>query len=64
MIVPETVLSSVDFPAPFEPMTVTKSPSFTVRLTPFRATRSLTVPAKNVLRTSSTVSMRSRSLSG
>jgi hypothetical protein len=27
----------VDFPAPFPPITVTKSPSFKVRLTPFKA---------------------------
>ena len=38
----------VDFPAPFPPITVTKSPSSRERFTPFNATFSLMVPGLNV----------------
>ena len=43
------LFSAVDFPAPFPPMIVTKSPGFKLRLTPLRARFSLIVPALNVL---------------
>ena len=46
---PATALSMVDLPAPLPPMTVTKSPSSSVRSRPLRATFSLTVPALKVL---------------
>src|SRR5690349_6121329 len=46
---PAIALSSVDFPAPLEPMTLTKSPASSFRLTCCSATTSSTVPAKNVL---------------
>ena len=36
--------NAVDFPAPFPPMIVTKSPSFRFKSRPFRATFSLMVP--------------------
>ena len=47
--VPATALRSVDLPAPLPPITVTKSPSFKVRDTPFKATFSLTVPSLKTL---------------
>ena len=46
---PATAFSIVDLPAPFPPITVTKSPSFRWRSTPFKATFSLIVPGLNVL---------------
>src|SRR5699024_12566217 len=46
---PAMVFSTVDFPAPFEPITVTKSPSSSSRLIPDRDTRSLMEFGKNVL---------------
>ena len=46
---PATAFRRVDLPAPLPPMTVTKSPSFKWRDTPFKAVFSLTVPALNVL---------------
>src|SRR5699024_10651040 len=46
---PEIELSNVDFPAPLEPITVTKSPGFRCRETSTSALRSLAVPAKKVL---------------
>ena len=45
---PAIAFNSVDFPAPFPPITVTKSPSFKVRLTPRRAFFSFTVPLLKV----------------
>ena len=45
---PAMALSNVDFPAPFPPITVTKSPFFSVRLRSFSACFSLTVPGLNV----------------
>src|SRR5699024_899291 len=48
---PATALSMVDLPAPLPPMTVTKSPSSSVRSRPLRATFWLTVPALKVLYT-------------
>ena len=45
---PATALSMVDFPAPFPPITVTKSPSSSLRDKPFSAVFSLIVPALNV----------------
>ena len=59
---PEIVLSSVDLPAPFEPMTVTKSDSSRVSESPWRALRSLTVPGKKVFEIVSMVSMAQPSL--
>src|SRR5574344_2808958 len=50
--VPATAFSMVDLPAPLPPMTVQKSPSFSVRLTPRRACFSLTVPALKVFQIS------------
>ena len=47
--VPATALSMVDFPAPFPPITVTKSPSSSFRFTPLRACFSLIVPGLKVL---------------
>ena len=44
-IMPAIVLSRVDLPAPFDPMTVTKSPAASVRLMSRSATASLGVPA-------------------
>ena len=46
---PAIAFSVVDFPAPFPPIIVTKSPGFKLRLTPLRARFSLIVPALNVL---------------
>ena len=46
---PETTFSRVDLLAPFEPMTVQKSPAARCRVTPDRATFSLTVPGKKAL---------------
>src|SRR5699024_778644 len=46
---PEIELSSVDLPAPFEPITVTKSPGARSKETSTSALRSLAVPAKQVL---------------
>ena len=46
---PAIALRVVDFPAPFEPITVQKSPSSSVKVTPRRAFFSLAVPAKKVL---------------
>ena len=46
---PAMALSIVDLPAPFPPMTVTKSPSSRVRSTPFKACFSLIVPRLKVL---------------
>ena len=46
---PAMAFNKVDFPAPFPPMTVTKSPSFKVRVVPLRAVFSLMVPGLNVL---------------
>src|SRR5690606_12963009 len=57
VILPETILSRVDFPAPFEPITVTKSPDLRLSETSFNATRSLMVPGKKVFVTFSMVSM-------
>ena len=54
---PATTLSSVDLPAPFEPITVTKSRSASVSDRSFNATFSLGVCQKKILvtpRTSST----------
>src|SRR5947209_12634020 len=45
---PATALSSVDFPEPFVPITVTKEPSLICRDTPRKASTSFSVPAKNV----------------
>src|SRR5258706_8135031 len=45
---PATALSSVDFPEPFVPITVTKEPSSICSDTPRRASTSFRVPAKNV----------------
>ena len=47
--VPAVALSIVDLPAPLPPMTVTKSPSFSVRLRPFSAVLALMVPGLKVL---------------
>src|SRR5690625_3663465 len=46
---PAMVLSTVDFPAPLEPIIVTKSPLSSSRLTSASAIRSLTELGKNVL---------------
>ena len=46
---PAMAFSVVDFPAPFPPMIVTKSPGFRFRFTPSRAFFSLIVPLLNVL---------------
>src|SRR5690625_2336120 len=46
---PATMFSSVDLPAPLEPITVTNSAGASRRLTSCSARRSFTVPAKNVL---------------
>ena len=46
---PAIAFKVVDLPAPLPPITVTKSPSFKVRLTPSSATFSLMVPGLNVL---------------
>ena len=46
---PAVALSIVDWPAPLPPMTVTKSPSFSVRLRPFSAVLALMVPGLKVL---------------
>ena len=46
---PAIAFNMVDLPAPLPPMTVTKSPSFNVRSTPFKATFSLIVPKLKVL---------------
>ena len=46
---PAKALRKVDFPAPFPPRIVIKSPSFISRLTFFKACCSLIVPGKNVL---------------
>ena len=56
--VPAMALRRVDFPAPFPPMTVTKSPSFKVRSSPFRACFSLTVPGLKVFEIWSISSIR------
>ena len=48
---PATALSSVDFPDPFVPMTMTNEPSSTVRSTPRSARTSFGVPALKVLKT-------------
>ena len=47
--VPATAFSIVDLPAPFPPITVTKSPSFSFRFRPFNARFSLMVPGLKVL---------------
>src|SRR5579884_2074448 len=46
---PAMALSSVDLPAPLEPMSVTNSPGCTARLSSRKATTSSTVPGKKVL---------------
>ena len=46
---PAIAFRVVDFPAPFPPMIVTKSPSFKVRFKSFKACFSFTVPLLNVL---------------
>ena len=46
---PASALRKVDFPAPFPPRIVIKSPSLISRLTFFNACCSLIVPGKNVL---------------
>ena len=45
---PAIKLSKVDFPAPFPPIIVTKSPSSSVKSTVFIARFSVTVPGLNV----------------
>src|SRR5213080_370417 len=45
---PATALSSVDFPEPFVPITVTNEPSSICSDTPRSARTSFSVPAKNV----------------
>ena len=54
---PAMALRNVDLPAPFEPITVTKSPSSSVRSTPRRARFSLTLPGKKVFLTPVALSM-------
>src|SRR3954454_21057168 len=54
---PATALSSVDFPEPFVPMTMTNEPSSMSSDTPRRERTSFGVPSKNVLRSSRTCSM-------
>ncbi len=49
---PAIAFNTVDLPAPFPPITVTKSPSSNWRSTPFNAFFSLIVPRLNVLWTS------------
>src|SRR3954468_11030332 len=56
---PATALSSVDFPEPFVPMTVTNEPSSICSDTPRRARTSFGVPAKNVFCNSRSCSMPS-----
>src|SRR5262245_59183055 len=57
MKLPATVLSIVDFPEPFVPMTMTNDPSSISSDTPRRARTSFGVPSKNVLRRSRSCSM-------
>src|ERR1051325_8891148 len=59
---PATAFSSVDFPEPFVPMTMTNDPSSMSSDTPRRARTSFGVPAKNVFRTSRRRSMPFRFL--
>ena len=54
---PATALSSVDFPEPFVPTTMTKDAGSIVRSMPCSDRTSFGVPAKNVLRMSLTSSM-------
>src|SRR5436853_6537430 len=54
---PATALSSVDFPEPFVPITVTKEPSSICRDTLRSARTSFSVPAKNVFCSSRSCSM-------
>src|SRR4026209_2870719 len=56
--VPATELSSVDFPEPFVPMTITNEPASRLRSMPRKARTSLAVPAWNVfaMRVSSSIS--------
>ena len=62
--VPAVALSMVDLPAPLPPMTVTNSPSRSVRLRPFRAVFALTVPGLKVLCRSFSSSMLLHSFLG
>src|SRR5205814_3366367 len=59
---PATALSSVDFPEPFVPITVTKEPSSICSDTPRSARTSFSVPAKNVFCNSRSCSMPSHLL--
>src|SRR5437763_14740372 len=59
---PATALSSVDFPEPFVPITVTNEPSSICSDTPRRARTSFGVPAKNVFCNSRSCSMPSHFL--
>src|SRR4051794_22856323 len=56
---PATALSSVDFPEPFVPMTMTNDPSSICSDTPRSARTSFGVPAKNVFCNSRSCSMPS-----
>src|SRR5258706_13983290 len=57
MKLPATAFSSVDFPEPFVPMTMTNDPSSICSDTPLRARTSFGVPSKNVFRNSRSCSM-------
>src|ERR1051325_7540808 len=57
---PATALSSVDFPEPFVPMTMTNEPSSISSETPRNARTSFGVPSKNVFRRSRSCSMSSQ----
>src|ERR1044071_5658208 len=59
MKLPATALSSVDFPEPFVPITMTNDPSSIASDTPRSARTSLGVPSKKVFCTSRSCSMPS-----
>lgn len=48
-MVPDIIFKSVDFPAPLLPITVIKSPFFTLRDNPWNSLFSFTVSLLNVL---------------